>query len=356
MGFQPSFIFSISPEKIKDLTFHTSPITCIDMPLTQNQAYELLESAKQKGRLGHAFLITGSDKVGKRTLATRIIHMLAPTSSPPSRPLEDMQSEYVRIVRPRSKSRLIKVDDMRALEDSFYMSAPPEQWKIGVIIDADRMNESAANAFLKTLEEPPKNCLLLLLTTAPDRLLTTILSRCITISLFDPEQKSMTPLQQRIEDLLYKTFQQQKRGLIAALSLKTDFNLMLVEEKEELSKKYKKLIQEHAQASKNITDRAYLKEQEEQFKAEEAAEYLKVRTDSINELVSWFGNLLRWKVGVQPTSHLKSKEIFSSFASDLTINDLLPRMEALEELRYLLTETNTSEQLALDVIFIKAFS
>ena len=52
-------------------------------------------------------------------------------------------------------------------------------FKVGVIAAADRMNLQAANAFLKTLEEPPGKSILVLLTTAPQRLLETILSRCL---------------------------------------------------------------------------------------------------------------------------------------------------------------------------------
>ncbi len=138
------------------------------MPLTQNQAHDLLTAAKERERLGHAFLVAGPAGVGKKALAVKVVQMLEQNSNDsesggvdlfgeasPMMPLdveanlEDLQSEYVRIVSPKSKSRLIRVDDMRELEDSFYLSAPSGQWKIGVVIDADRMNEAAANAFFK---------------------------------------------------------------------------------------------------------------------------------------------------------------------------------------------------------------
>jgi len=260
----------------------------------------------------------------------------------------------VRVVRPRSKSRLIRVDDMRDLEDSFYLSAPSGQLKIGVIVDADRMNESAANAFLKTLEEPPKNCLLLLLTTAPDRLLTTILSRCIGISLYNPEIQGLSSMQQEIRRLLNQTFSSSSLGIASSLSLKTDFDLFLKEQKAELAKKYKGLLKEEAEALKQVAEKSYLKEKEEQFKAEEAAEYLGVRTESVNALISWFGDLLRNKVGHTPIAFRDDEDLFAKFSDDL--NDLLPRIEALEELRFFLTETNVSEALALETCFMKAFS
>lgn len=346
------------------------------MPLTTNQAYDLLESAKERGRLGHAFLLTGAADTGKSALAVRIINMLnappaeaagfdmfgeeVPSSAPPpetitAEDLDKLHGEYVRIVRPRSKSRLIRVDEMRELEDSFYMSAPTGQWKVGVIIDADRMNESAANAFLKTLEEPPKNCLLLLLTTAPDRLLTTILSRCINISLYNPDATGMTPLESKMDQLVTQSFSRQSRGLPTALSLKADFDNFLKEQKEELAKKYKASLKVETDALKQVADREFIKEKEDQSKAGEASEYLALRTSSVNALVAWFGDVIRWKVGHTPNKFITNTEIFSQFAEDLSIDSLLLRMEALEELRYLLTETNVSEALALETSFMNAF-
>lgn len=345
------------------------------MPLTSDQAYNLLESAQERGRLGHAFLITGGEGTGKRALARRIIRMLNTSAAAPPEidmfgqevpaapveigeevDLEKMQSEFVRIVRPRSKSRLIRVEEMRELEDSFYMSAPDGQWKIGVVIDADRMNESAANAFLKTLEEPPNNCLLLLITTAPDRLLITILSRCINIPLYNPDLSALSPLESEIGELIGKSFSGQARGIASALSLKADFDAYLKAQKEALGKKHKAALKQETDALKQVAERDYLKEKEDQAKAEEASEYLALRTNSVNALVSWFGDVIRWKVGHSPSRFIASVNLFSQFAQDLPMDSLLQRMEALEELRFLLTETNVSEALALETSFIKAFS
>ena len=62
--------------------------------------------------------------------------------------LDEHEGELVRIVRPRSKSRRIAVDDMRALEKSFHVASAPGKWKIGVILHADRMGTEAENCLL----------------------------------------------------------------------------------------------------------------------------------------------------------------------------------------------------------------
>ena len=100
-------------------------------------------------------------------------------------------------LEPASKSRTILVDALRAFQNRFYMKAEAGVKKIGVVIEADRMQIQAQNAFLKTLEEPPPNTFLILLTTRVDGLLNTIRSRCRIISLaanvihYDPQLKEL---------------------------------------------------------------------------------------------------------------------------------------------------------------------
>ena len=60
-------------------------------------------------------------------------------------------------------------------------------------MDAERMNDEAANAFLKTLEEPPGQCLLILSTSQPDQLLQTIISRCVRVNLLQSGEFRLTP-------------------------------------------------------------------------------------------------------------------------------------------------------------------
>ena len=86
-------------------------------------------------------------------------------------------------LEPASKSRTILVDSLRAFQNRFYMKSASGVKKIGVILEADRMQVQAQNAFLKTLEEPPPDTFLILLTTRLDGMLNTIRSRCRMVSL-----------------------------------------------------------------------------------------------------------------------------------------------------------------------------
>jgi len=70
---------------------------------------------------------------------------------------------------------------MRALLDVVHLKPNEDGYKVAVLAGADRLNTQAANIFLKTLEEPPQRSVLLLLSTEPQRLLETILSRCLRL-------------------------------------------------------------------------------------------------------------------------------------------------------------------------------
>lgn len=81
-------------------------------------------------------------------------------------------------LEPESRRREIKIDPVRDLNKKMSDTSYLGGWKAAVIVDADRLRQEAANAFLKTLEEPPQKSILLLLSEHPDELLPTIRSRC----------------------------------------------------------------------------------------------------------------------------------------------------------------------------------
>lgn len=342
------------------------------MPLTDSHAYKLIESAHERGKLGHAFLITGAKGVGKRELASKIIQMLEPEDEVTGgldlfggavvpaeteiAELESLQSEFVRIVRPRSKSRRILGDDIRDLEKSLYLSAPDNRWKVGVIIDADRMNETSANAFLKTLEEPPARCLLLMLTTEPDRLLPTILSRCVQLNLYAAEGIELSPLKKEIESVLNAYLKSGEKSVVNSLALKNAFELLLKKQKSELTAKYKAILKEESDKYKQTADRDYLKEKEEEGKAEEASAYLAIRAEMTGAIIEWVGDALRIKLGLEAKQFPESISVMQEFSENLTVNEMLDRLAVLEDLRFLTVETNVHENLSLEVSFIKAFS
>lgn len=161
-------------------------------------AAALLRRSLERDRLGHAYLFLGDDLGRLEDAATALSQSLnceTPLARSPSgvgleacrmcsscRRILGRQHPDVLWVHPAKKLRQISVDQMRDVIHAISMKPMEARYKVGVIAGADRMNESAANAFLKTLEEPPRNSVLILLTTEPQRLLDTILSRCLRLN------------------------------------------------------------------------------------------------------------------------------------------------------------------------------
>ena len=159
-------------------------------------------SAKDSGRLHHAWLISGPKGIGKATLAYRMIRAMLGGESLLSNSLDIPSTDSIAqrieaqghgnlfvLKRPYNEKTKklrseIPVDSVRSMS-SFFENTPSEDRlpRIALIDTMDEMNRSAENAILKTLEEPPANALIILLANSPGRLLPTIRSRCLSLPL-----------------------------------------------------------------------------------------------------------------------------------------------------------------------------
>lgn len=171
----------------------------------QQDAIELLQRSLERGRLGHAYLFYGADlaelEAVARTLA-KTLNCEQPKrrgtagqavdccdTCPSCRKIDSDNHPDVMWVRPESKLRQIRIEQvverptsLRPLLPMMHLKPTQARFKAGIVVSADRMNDNAGNAFLKTLEEPPAASILILLTTEPQRVMETILSRCLRLN------------------------------------------------------------------------------------------------------------------------------------------------------------------------------
>ena len=156
----------------------------------------LLQRSLARGRLGHAYLFTGVELAELERVARTLAKTLLcqqPVRSAEGAPVdccercsacrrvESGSHPDVHWVRPESKLRVITIDQVRDLSREMFLKPHEAAWKVGILVDADCLNLQAANALLKTLEEPPSRSLLVLLSREPARLLETIVSRCMRV-------------------------------------------------------------------------------------------------------------------------------------------------------------------------------
>lgn len=171
--------------------------------LGQDTVLTRVSHALRAGRLPSAWLITGAPGVGKATLAYRIARYLLAYGANDAGPADlfvpkDNKVAHLvaaqshpgllvlkRAINPRTGKLMtvLSVDEIRRLADFFGMTSGAGGWRVAIVDTADDMNDSAANALLKMLEEPPIHAMLLLLSNTPGRLLPTIRSRCQRLDL-----------------------------------------------------------------------------------------------------------------------------------------------------------------------------
>lgn len=146
-----------------------------------SEAYTLISRAIDTGRAAHGYLIVGGVTGNAADLARRILEKLFPNELAQ---IDGAAHPDVVTLSPEGKSRTISVESMRErIVEPMSTTAFSGGWKVGLILGADRMNAPAANAFLKSLEEPTPKTMYLLLTDQPDSILPTIVSRTQRIDL-----------------------------------------------------------------------------------------------------------------------------------------------------------------------------
>ncbi len=156
-------------------------------------AVRLLQSHLRTGRTRHAYLFTGPQGIGRRTLALRLAQALN-CSAPPApavpcgacracRLIEAMQHPDLFTVQAERVGGTLKVEQIRALQRGLSLAPYEARYKIALLLRFEEAHPSAANALLKTLEEPPENVILLMTASDPETLLPTIASRCEVLRL-----------------------------------------------------------------------------------------------------------------------------------------------------------------------------
>lgn len=337
------------------------------MAYSADQAYELVAAAHRRGRLAHALLISGPPGSGKEDLAARVVSLVAGGGQesaglglwgedvvPVPKPLDEWESGRVHILRPHMKSRRIGIKEIRSMEHLLHLACEANEWKVGVIVDADRMGTAAANAFLKTLEEPPPRTLILLLTEMPESLLSTIRSRCVKLPLTGGGL-AVDNYGRKVLDVLDRLGIKAVGNPRGVLTMRAAVSAVLAVAKEEIAAQEKELRDQEIEHYKNSTEAAeWLEDRADMHDAAVQSEYLRVRTRTIDLLASWLGDVARQKAGFAELDFPQSAAVTAELAVRHSWPDLLRRADAIEELKRTL-ETNAQEQLAMEVGFLRAF-
>ena len=166
----------------------------MSFPLSGNSRIkDSIEVMVQSERLPHAVIIEGDWGTGKRTLSRYLAKIaVCDEKNPPCNVcrnchLADTSTHPdIEVVSPEDKKKNIAVEQIRNLRTTAYHSAHTAKRRAFIIEQADTMNASSQNSLLKVLEEPPSDVIFILLVTSAEKLLETVVSRCVTLSLYPP--------------------------------------------------------------------------------------------------------------------------------------------------------------------------
>ena len=322
------------------------------MAFTRAGALQYLTRAHERGRLAHAYLISGPAGSGKHGLASALCSLVTGAA------VSDVfaaQPPGVYLAEPESKSRRIVIDQVRALEHALQMRASGGHRKVAIVAEADRLQSQAANAFLKTLEEPPKDSLLLLLSSMPEVLPDTILSRCIAVPLAAEEKAASSDEEKEWVELLGAVIPAKENGVQDAYRLARGFQRLLAQMREAIREENAAALKGEEARYRNTTDGAWLEEREDYFKALTESQYLRRRARLVEILFLWWSDVLRTKTGVTRRELPSLSDQTRTIAEKLSTPDILRRIGRLEEMRDHLGR-NIQEALAIEVAFLSVFT
>lgn len=310
------------------------------MPLQAETASALLKKAAAASRLPHACLISGPEGAGKRAVAASLAGFLlgARSASWPPPPHPDLH-----VVMPESKSRRILTEQVRDLEHLIHLRPALARRKVGIILDADRLQPQAANAFLKTLEEPPPGSFLILTTSNPAAVLPTIVSRCISIPLRGPSA-ARHDIAHDAARVMEHHLGQGGLSLASLLGLVRAIESLLQQERDRLEEEAgQRLKAERALWPEGMPADA-AKAAEARLKAAAEARYTAVRDTLLDGVAEWWLALARGCAGA-------GEPVAPKLASKLGPGRILAFFDTLDALREQL-DRNVQETLALEAAFL----
>ena len=324
---------------------------------------QLLQRSLARGRLGHAYLFSGDQLEELESLARNLAKTLncqnpvkengqaidsCDTCPSCVKIDKDIHSD-IHWARPESRSRVVTIDQVRELMREIQLKPAEARFKVAILAGADRLNVQAANAFLKTLEEPPAKSVMILLSTEPSRLLETILSRCLRVNFSGGAGRGLTDAEAAwLEKFSAMAIEQ--KTLLGRYHLAD----MLLQKFGEIRTQADEMLGARSPLQKYDDIEKDLREKwEDELAAAVEAEYRRRRTDLLLLVQCWLRDV--WLATLAAGKELLNFPNLSgtrALANKISPRQAVENLQTLEELQRVL-HTNVQEALALEVGLLK---
>lgn len=316
-----------------------------DSIIGHDRQKNILRRALANKRIAHAYLFEGPDGVGKRLVALALARALLCKTGQgcgdcqPCRKVDHNNHPDIHLLD--AEGATIKIDQIRNLQRELALRPLEGAYRICLIDGAEYLNAAAANALLKTLEEPQPNTVMILLSSQPDTLLVTIRSRCQRLPFQRLAKQRLTTILAEQLDL-----PETEAAVLAALS-DGSFKKALGQNRELYLEQRKGLLRDLLALSSGSTIPLF-----------KLAEELAANKDHLLEILdifqAFFRDLLLLKHGRPETElvNLDMKETLYRQLKQETTQTLLKKLAALDAGRYHL-KRNVNRQLAIEAMLMR---
>jgi DNA polymerase III subunit delta' len=309
----------------------------------QNSAIGYLKAALESGKISHAYIFSGPDGVGKRIAAMNFAKALncdnvksgeGCDQCPSCKKIDSAKHPDIYILSPEEDGGSIKIEDVRAVIKDVYLKPFEAKRKVYIIEAAQELKHEAENALLKTLEEPPANSVIILLTEKIEKLFHTIVSRSQVVRFFPLKLKDA-------EDILVKeySFDRPDAHILSHLALGRLGLALKLKEEDALTKR-SLLIDKISSGLKDDFDFDDISKDD-----------IKICLDI---MLTWYRDIFNLKAGAGDHTliNIDKKDIISNEAGVLsfdyleeTINDIISTAMYID--------TNANQKLAMSVLGMK---
>jgi len=289
------------------------------MLIGHQKIWQFLEKSAENQSLSHAYLFSGEEHLGKKTLALEFIKFLNKA--------KNLDPDLILISNERDES--IQISQIRKIQYFLSETSFLGSYKSVIIDQAEKMTKDAQSCLLKTLEEPKGKTLLILITSFPNLIMKTITSRCQKICFFPvPSQILKNFLEDYNLPTVLKLTSKEKEKLIFSFRGKPGRLINFLLSPEKLEKENQILKEILSLSKRDLYSRfQYLKSLENENIS--ANEIVKILTEYFRELL----------IG-------QSKESYS-------LSKLKEILEFLNEVYFLISFTNINKKLALEMLMMK---
>jgi DNA polymerase III subunit delta' len=336
------------------------------------RAVDMLRASIRAGRIAHAYLFTGMEGSGKHTLAVAFAMAVNCQADAPqgqewpdvpcgicascvrfargSHPdlIEislDTQAASMGDVGSKNKSgpaKELRIDAIREMQANVGLSPHSARWKVYIVGDADKMNEEASNALLKTLEEPPAHTIIILLAPDDTLVLPTISSRCFLVPLRSLSRESVA------RALVQKWgAEREQADLLAALSGgRLGHAVRLMEDRESMERRRSALQELSVLSGAHINDRVNT-----------AGRYAKMFTESrpvlyemLQDWEGWWRDVIAVRAPApELVVNVDQMQALQSAARKHTAKSALAAIQLIQDTRQQLLE-NVNPRVALEAL------